>query len=177
MSRLIPCLHGTALLLAILTLLPSAFAGGKKTLPVAIRLHCEGSPTDGDSFVTELTLNDGTKLPIRKVPVVNERDIKAFYPFPGNDGLAGAYFRLDAHGSNKLHQLGVEDKGRTAVVLINGRPASILKISGTVRDGILYVPGGLLPQEILQLEKHFPLIGRESEFGKKKRAPKAVSTP
>lgn len=159
-------------MLALLALPPALFAGAKKTPPLAIRLHCEGSATDGDSFVTELTLRDGTKLPIRKVPAVNERDITAFYPFPGNDGLAGAYFRLDAHGSNKLHQLGVEEKGRSAVVLVNGRAASILKISGTVRDGILYVPGGLLPQEILQLESHFPLIGRESEFRKGKRASK-----
>jgi hypothetical protein len=153
--------------------LPIAEAGAKKAPPMTIRLHCEGAASDGSSFVTELTLNDGSKLPIRKVPVVNERDITAFYPFPGNDGLAGAYFRLDAHGSNKLHQLGVEDKGRTAVILLNGRPASILKISGTVSDGILYVPGGILPQEVLQLEGHFPVIGRESEFGKTKRRPKA----
>jgi hypothetical protein len=159
--------------MALPSLLPIAEAGGKKAPPMTIRLHCEGAASDGSSFVTELTLTDGSKLPIRKVPVVNERDITAFYPFPGNDGLAGAYFRLDAHGSNKLHQLGVEDKGRTAVILLNGRPASILKISGTVSDGILYVPGGILPQEVLQLEGHFPVIGRESEFGKTKRRPKA----
>jgi hypothetical protein len=159
--------------MALPSLLPIAEAGAKKAPPMTIRLHCEGAASDGSSFVTELTLNDGSKLPIRKVPVVNERDITAFYPFPGNDGLAGAYFRLDAHGSNKLHQLGVEDKGRTAVILLNGRPASILKISGTVSDGILYVPGGILPQEVLQLEGHFPVIGRESEFGKTKRRPKA----
>lgn len=144
-------------------------AGGAKPPPVTIRLHCEGSATDGPSFVTELQLADGRKIPIRKVPAVNERDIRAFYPFPGNDGLPGAYFRLDAHGAHKLQQLAIEDKGRTAVVLVNGRPAAVLKISGPVDDGILYVPGGLLPQEILQLERHFPVIGRESESGKKKR--------
>ena len=102
-----------------------ALAGSKKGPVTTIRLHCEGSSTDGPSFVTELELNDGRKIPIRKVPAVNESDITAFYPFPGNDGLAAAYFRLDAHGAHKLHQLTVEDEGRTAVVLINGRPASI----------------------------------------------------
>jgi hypothetical protein len=173
MLRLLPKLFRYACLMALPSLLPIAEAGAKKAPPMTIRLHCEGAASDGSSFVTELTLTDGSKLPIRKVPVVNERDITAFYPFPGNDGLAGAYFRLDAHGSNKLHQLGVEDKGRTAVILLNGRPASILKISGTVSDGILYVPGGILPQEVLQLEGHFPVIGRESEFGKTKRQPKA----
>ena len=167
----------TALLLACLSLLPAAHAGAKKAPPLTIRVHCEGAATDGSSFVTELALNDGRKISIRKVPAVNEQDIKAFYPFPGNDGLAGAYFRLDAHGSNKLQQLTVEDKGRTAIVLVNGRPASAMKITGTVNDGILYVPGGLLPQEILQLEGKYPMIGKESEFGKKKPKPQAQPAP
>ena len=172
MPRTLHAKLGTALLLACLAILPPALAGAKKAPPLTLRLHCEGTPTDGPSFVTELDLADGRKISIRKVPAVNERDIKAFYPFPGNDGLAGAYFRLDAHGSHKLQQLTIEDKGRTAIVLVNGRPSSTLKISGTVNDGILYVPGGLLPQEVLLLESHFPVIGRESEFGKKKRQPK-----
>ena len=99
-----------------------------------------------------------------------------FRSFPGHDGLVAAYFRLDAHGAHKLQQLTVEDKGRTAVVLVNGRPATLLKISGTVSDGILYVPGGLLPEEIAALQAKFPVIGRESEFGKKKpvRKPEAA---
>ena len=158
-------------------LLHPALAGSQKGPVTTIRLHCEGSSTDGPSFVTELQLTDGRKIPIRKVPAVNERDITAFYPFPGNDGLVGAYFRLDAHGSHKLHQLTLEDKGRTAVVLVNGRPASVLKLSGTVGDGILYVPGGLLPQEVVALEAKFPIIGRESEFGKKKRVLKSEPLP
>jgi len=154
-----------------------ALAGSKKGPVITIRLHCEGSSTDGPSFVTELQLADGRKLPIRKVPAVNESDITAFYPFPGNDGLVAAYFRLDAHGAHKLHQLTVEDNGRTAVVLINGRPASVLKLTGTVSDGILYVPGGFLPQEVAALQAKFPVIGRESEFGKKKTAPKPEAAP
>lgn len=168
---------GTALLLACLAIPLTAHAGAKKGPPLTIRVHAEGTPTDGPSFITDLELADGRKIPIRKVPAVNERDIQAFHAFPGNDGLAGAYFRLDAHGANKLQQLTVEDKGRTAVVLINGRPASTMKISGTVKDGILYVPGGLLPQEVQALESHFPMMGRESEFGKKKRQPKSQSAP
>jgi len=162
---------------AITAFVPATFAGTKKGPTTTIRLHCEGSNTDGPSFVTELQLNDGRKIPIRKVPAVNEQDITAFYPFPGNDGLVAAYFRLDAHGAHKLHQLTVEDKGRTAVVLINGRPATLLKISGTVGDGILFVPGGILPQEIAALQAKFPVIGRESEFGKKQSGLKPEAVP
>jgi hypothetical protein len=168
---------GTALLLACLALPSPALAGGKKAPPLTIRIHCEGTATDGPSFVTGLDLADGRRISIRKVPAVNERDIKAFHAFPGNDGLAGAYFRLDAHGANKLQQLTIEDKGRTAVVLVNGRVASAMKITGSVNDGILYVPGGLLPQEIAALENRFPMIGRESEFGNKKRQTKVRPEP
>jgi hypothetical protein len=156
------------LILLVILAPATLLAGAKKTPPLSIRLHGEGSRSDGASFVSELTLtNPPKKIFIKKVPVVNETDIKAFYPFPGNDGLAGAYFRLDAHGANKLQQFSIEDKGRLSVVLINGRPAATLQISN-VRDNILYVPGGLLPEDIAVLRMKYPVIGSESEFGKKK---------
>ena len=147
-----------------------AHAGAKKSPTLSIRLHGEGSSTDGPSFSSEVQLNNPpVKIFMRNVPVTSERDITAFHPFPGNDGQAGAYFRLDAHGANKLHQFSVEEKGRTAIILINGRVAANMKISEAVKDGILYVPGGIQREEILLLQKQFPLIGNESEFGKKPR--------
>lgn len=148
-------------------------AGSKKSPEVTIRLHAQGDKAVGESFVTEVELtNPKQKIFIQKVPVISERDIKTFYAFPGNDGMIGAYFRLDAHGTNKLFQFTQEEKGRTAVVLINGRIASAMMIQPGGNDGIFYVPGGFLPQEIALLQKKFPIIGRESEFGKKPPAPK-----
>jgi hypothetical protein len=109
---------------------------------------------------------------MHKVPAVNEGDIKAFYPFPGNDGLAGAYFLLDAHGTNKLQQFTIEENGRLAIILINGRITAAMKITAPVKDGLLYVPGGILPGEIAALQTKFPILGNEAEFGKKPRPPK-----
>jgi hypothetical protein len=63
------------------------------------------------------------------------------------------------------------------VIFFNGRAASSFQISCTVAAGILYVPGGFLPQEIAALQSQFPIIGRESEFGKKKAAPKPEAVP
>lgn len=158
------------LILCALLATIGAHAGAKKSPALSIRLHGEGSSTDGPSFSSEVQLNNPpVKIFMRNVPVTSERDITAFHPFPGNDGQAGAYFRLDAHGANKLQQFSVEEKGRTAVILINGRVAANMKISGAVKDGILYVPGGIQREEILLLQKQFPLIGNESEFGKKPR--------
>lgn len=148
------------------------YAGSKKSAPITIRLHGEGNRADGESFVTEIQLNNPPqKIFIHKVPEVSERDIKAFLPFPGNDGMIGAYFRLDPHGTNKLQQFTFEQKGRIGVILINGRIASAVRITPNT-DGIFFVPGGLLPEEARLLQLKYPIIGQESEFGKKTPRPK-----
>jgi hypothetical protein len=48
-----------------------------------------------------------------------------------------------------------------------------LKVAAPVKDGILYVPGGILPNEVVQLQQKYPIVGRESEFGKKPKVEKA----
>ncbi|MFZ4599118.1 MAG: hypothetical protein ACOYNN_10765 [Terrimicrobiaceae bacterium] len=155
------------------------FAGEKKPLPVTIRLHGEGNEREGESFVTQIELvNPQKKIFIRKVPVLNERDIKAFLPFPGRDGMIGAYFVLDPHGADKLLQFTTESRGQLATVMINGRVAAAMRVETPVKDGIFLVPGGILPSEIVRLEQAYPIIGRESEFGKKKPKPeKEKKTP
>jgi hypothetical protein len=155
-------------LAALLVLLPlTVHAGAKKPSPVSIRVFCEGNEKEGESFVTPVELTTPRKrVFLRKVPIVTERDFTAFYPFPGRDGMVGAYFRLDAHGSDKLDQFTTEDRGKLAVIMVNGRIAAALRVEERVKDGILFVPGGILPNEVALLETKFPVIGRESEFGK-----------
>ncbi|MEI6493849.1 MAG: hypothetical protein WCO94_14975 [Verrucomicrobiota bacterium] len=155
-------------LAALLVLLPlTVHAGAKKPSPVSIRVFCEGNEKEGESFVTPVELTTPQKrVFLRKVPIVTEKDFTAFYPFPGRDGVAGAYFRLDAHGSDKLDQFTTEDRGKLAVIMVNGRIAAALRVEERVKDGILFVPGGILPNEVALLETKFPVIGRESEFGK-----------
>jgi hypothetical protein len=150
-------------------------AGQKKAPPVSIRVFCEGNEKEGESFVTPVELTTPQKrVFLRKVPIVTEKDITSFYPFPGRDGMIAAYFRLDAHGADKLDQFTTEDRGKLAVVMVNGRVAAALRIEQRVRDGILYVSGGILPDEVLQLQTKYPVIGRESEFGKKPAKEKPV---
>ncbi|MFA7342748.1 MAG: hypothetical protein WC003_00455 [Terrimicrobiaceae bacterium] len=155
-----------ASLLALSPLL--VHAGARKPSPVSIRVFCEGNEKEGESFVTPVELtNPQKRVFLRKVPVVTERDFISFYPFPGRDGMIGAYFLLDPHGSDKLDQFTTEDRGKLAVIMVNGRVAAALRVEERVRDGILFVPGGILPNEIALLETKFPVVGRESEFGKK----------
>ena len=157
------------LLPALLAFFPIAIhAGQKKPAPVSIRVFCEGNEKEGESFVTPVELtNPKKRVFLRKVPIVSEKDFVSFLPFPGRDGMIGAYFRLDAHGSDKLDQFTIEDRGKLAVIMINGRVAAALRVEERVKDGILFVPGGLLPNEVQLLELKYPVIGHESEFGKK----------
>ncbi len=167
-SRLLP---------ALLLVLPlSLHAGQKKPPPVSIRLLAEGNEREGESFVTPVELtNPPKKIFVRKVPIISERDIKGFLPFPGRDGMIGTYLLLDAHGSDKLEQFTTSDRGKLAVIFVNGRVAAAVRVDTRVTDGILYVPGGILPNEIQLLQAKYPVIGREAEFGKK--PPKAAKVP
>ena len=157
------------LLPAVLVLFPLAVhAGQKKPAPVSIRVFCEGNEKEGESFVTPVELtNPKKRVFLNKVPAVTEKDFVSFFPFPGRDGMIGAYFRLDAHGSDKLDLLTTEERGKLAVIMVNGRVAAALRVEQRVKDGILFVPGGILPNEVQLLELKYPVIGHESEFGKK----------
>jgi len=161
-----PILRFLPALLVIFPLVVSA--GTKKPAPVSIRLFGEGNENEGESFVTPVELtNPRKRIFLRKVPIVTERDITSFYPFPGRDGMVGAYFRLEPHGTDKLDQFTTEDRGKLAVIMVNGRVAAALRVDQRITDGILFVPGGILPNEVELLEMKYPVIGRESEFGKK----------
>lgn len=149
-------------------------AGASKPAPVSIRLLAEGNEKDGESFVSPVEiLGMQKKIFVKKVPVLTEKDIRTFFPFPGQDGMAGAYFMLGPHGADKFEQFTTEDRGKIAVVMVNGRVAGALQVDKRVTDGILFVPGGILPNEIALLHQKYPMMGREAEFGKKPPKAKA----
>lgn len=145
-------------------------AGEKKSEPLSVRLHAQGNPKDGSTFGTSIELTQPKKnIFIKKVPIVNERDFVSFYPFAAGNGTLGAYFKLDAEGSNKLETLTVESRGSLAVAMISGRVASAMQIDAKITDGILLIPSGFLPDEILRLQTEIPTIGKESEFQEQKK--------
>jgi hypothetical protein len=142
----------------------------EKRPAISIRLHAEGNPSEGESFVTPVTLvNPPKQTVIRKVPIVTERDIVAFYPFAAADGTIGCYFKLDADGTNKLTQHTIEFRDTLVVALINGRVACVMMVGEKVTDGIMPFPSGFLPQEIVDLQARYPVIGREKEFPEQRK--------
>jgi hypothetical protein len=159
------------LLLPLITL-----EGAEKKPPsISIRLHAEGNPRDGERFVVPVTLITPPKQTvIRKVPVVTERDIIGFYPFAATDGTIGCYFKLDADGTNRLLQHTIEFRDTLVVAMINGRVACAMLVGQKITDGIMPFPSGFLPQEIVELQARYPIIGKEKEFAEQKK--KAMAT-
>lgn len=157
------------ILFLLLASAPALWAAEKKG-PLTIRLHAEAGPQEGESFVTPVTLiNPPKNTYIRRVPILSESDIAAFYPFQGKDGTIAAYFALDRDGTHKLEQHTTAYRDTIVVVMINGRAASVMRVDKKINDGVLYVAGGLLPQDILQMRARFPIIGVEKDFKEQKK--------
>ena len=145
-------------------------AAEKKPSAISIRLYAEGNPREGETFVVPVTLvNPPKQTVIRKVPIVTERDIVAFYPFVAADGTIGCYFRLDADGTNKLMQHTIEFRDTLVVAMINGRIACAMMVGQKMTDGIMPFPSGFLPREIVELQARYPIIGKETEFPEQKK--------
>jgi len=161
---------GRILCLLLFVSLSSIVAADKNL--VTVRLHTEGNQKSGDSFVAEIQLfNPQKKIYIEKVPIISEKDIVAFYPFPAQDssGSIGAYFKLDADGTNKLEQHTASSREALDVVLINGRVGPAMQVDKKITDGLLMVPSGFTPLEVTQLQTKFPVIGKEKEFDTQKK--------
>jgi hypothetical protein len=157
-----------ALIFLLLPLL--AFGAEQKPPAISIRLHAEGNPREGEPFVVPVTLlNPPKQTVIRKVPIVTERDVVAFYPFHAADGTLGCYFKLDANGANKLLQHTVEYRDTLVVAMVNGRVACAMMVGQKITDGIMPFPSGFLPREIVELQARYPIIGKEKEFPEQKK--------
>jgi hypothetical protein len=161
--------------LLLLSLLTLEAAEKKKPSTISIRLHAEGNPREGETFVVPVTLTNPPKQTvIRKVPLISERDIVGFYPFAAADGTIGSYFKLDATGTNKLMQHTVEFRDTLVVALINGRVACAMMVGEKITDGIMPITSGFLPQEIVELQARYPVIGKEKEFAQQKKRALAI---
>ena len=157
-------------------LLPLLALGAERKPPtLSIRLHAEGNPREGEPFVVPVTLIHPPKQTVvRKVPIVTEGDIVAFYPFAAVDGTFGCYFKLDANGTNKLLQHTIELRDTLVVAMVNGRVACAMMVGQKITDGIMPFPSGFLPREIIELQARYPIIGKEKEFPEQKKKALAV---
>ncbi len=134
---------------------------------VSVRFYAEANARDGASFSTPVQLHFPERAAhIEKIPAVNERNIKAIYPFQAADGSWGASFTLDESGRFRLETVSTDRRGSSMVVFVstkNGVHQVIdMIIDKPVRDGIITIPRGLTELEMAALTKEFPpMVGKK----------------
>lgn len=139
--------------------------GGAKKPAIDLRIHGEGIAAEAPTFAFPATLLNGQETFLSRMPLLTQREVRAVYPFPAADGTEGVYLKLDNHGTGLLQQHSMERRGRTLVVLLNGRQVSNLLVDRPVTDGIVNIPRGLSAEDITLLTTVFPVLG---ESGKKR---------
>jgi hypothetical protein len=145
-------------------------AGRSKPPVVSFRLHAEGPEREGPSFVTPIDLvHPRKRIFIKKVPVVTERDIAAIFPFSSPDGSLGCTLRLDTSGRQRVEEHTTNARDTIVVALINGRVGAAMRVDRRITDGIVSIPSGFLPEEILALQAQYPTIGEEKQFETQRR--------
>ena len=71
------------------------------------------------SWASVPALLSGKRVAIERTPRLSERDVVAFYPYPGKDGSFGALFQLDDHGRIALDALSIEKRGQFSVGVLD----------------------------------------------------------
>lgn len=153
-SRLI-ALVGLLLLVA-----GSALGGGKQPVYL-ISLHEEGDQMEGPRKIQEFEVR-GEMRYFRKMPVLTQRNFKAYWAFPAEDGRTwGAVFWLDTSGQHALQRLGVANRGQYLAAAVNRQPADILMIDRVPEDGRIVVWKNLSPElfAVIDKEKKIRRIG------------------
>lgn len=161
-----------------LTALPDARGGtSPQQAPVILRFHPQTTDRGGE-FSRPVTLqHSGKQVFIGTMPLINERDVVSAHPFPAGDGTFGAYFKLDAHGTNLVMQHTTSQRGTFLFAYFNGRQVIDLYVDRPVTDGIITIPRGLAAAEVELIEGKYPPIGQEGRKPvKKKPAPNPTAT-
>jgi hypothetical protein len=163
----------------VFALLGAALLGMGGTPPVSIRFHVEANPNDTDVFSSQVHLqNPPRDVFIEKVPDINERMIRAVWPFQTTNGSWGCAFKLDVEGRLALEVLSTNKRGRAIVAMLSTkkhqRVVIDMVIDKPITDGIITIPTGLTELEIAVLTKEFPVIGQKKGKGK---TPKATPAP
>jgi hypothetical protein len=136
-------------------------AGAKKQSAVSIRFYPEGGAEGGEFSQKVDLINPHRSTYMGEIPLISEREIKAYYPFQAGDGSFGAYFKLDDHGTNLLAQHTMSRRGSYILVFFNGRHVVDLYVDKAVQDGIAVIPSGLTPADMELLSITFSVIGHE----------------
>jgi hypothetical protein len=139
--RLVPALAGLGILVS----------AGKEPA-FLISFHEEGEAIEGPKKVKPLPINGETRY-FRIMPLFTQANIKAYWPFPTEDGSHGAVFWLDTTGQHVVERVGVANRGQFLATAVNRVPVDLLMVDGPVSDGRIVVWKGLAPELFQMIDK------------------------
>lgn len=148
-------------LIGVLLTAGVALAGGGKAPVYLISFHEEGDSMEGPRKIQELEVRGETRH-FRKMPVITQRNFKAYWAFPAEDGRTwGAVFWLDTTGQHVLQRLGVANRGQYLAVAVNRQPADVIVIDKVPEDGRIVIWKNLSPElfAVIDKEKKIRRIG------------------
>lgn len=117
---------------------------------VLLTVHTEVSEITHPDKRLEIPLNvPPGRFFVGKVPDFTHSLLVKIEP---GDRLGSAMLTFDPTGARLLRNITATNRGRRLAVLLNGRVIFSPLIDATITNGMLYIPGGIFPEEFRQLE-------------------------
>jgi len=153
-------------ILALVALVPSAMAGGKKENKASVTFHMETAATDNPKMIFPQMANGQTRYFLR-TPEIGTKDIVSFSPFPSDvAGDYGMVVKVKPGVVTRLAAVTNANQGRWMIVQVNGRVVDGVMIDKQIDDGVLVVWKGVTLADVSLLDEQYPRTG---ETGKKKK--------
>jgi hypothetical protein len=142
---------------AVIALLSISLCEGKPR-HCTLRVHAEANASGGTIFTAQV-LVAGKTITVEKIPGISEQDVVALQVYPAADGTHGVSLQLNEHGRLALDSLGIERRGSSLFIFINGRPVTELQIDRRVTDGKIYIASGLTTNDIELMKRDWRVLG------------------
>lgn len=156
------------MMMAVLALIPTVQAGGKKETKVAVSFHMETEATDNPKMIFPQLANGKTRY-FRRMPEISLKDVMSFNPFPSEvGGDYGIVFKLKPSAGNRLNAITAANSGRWMISQVNGRILDGFLIEKPVTDGVVVIWKGVTLQDVALFDEELPRIGEEGKKKKKK---------
>lgn len=135
-------------------------AAGRKTPSNLFTLHVQGTPDQGEKFVTPVKLgSEAQQYYFSIAPEIHDNHVAAIYPFISRDGATyGVSFILNQVGRERLSSVTLQNQGRLVGIHLLGGHNSALFVDRPVDDGVVVVWEGLTQAQIKTLSKKFQVL-------------------
>ncbi len=142
-------MHKLACLVTTCLLIGATLHAGSRPR-VLLTIHTEVSEITHPDKRLEIPLNvPPGKFFVGKVPDIPQ---SLLIKIEHGTRPGAAMLTFDPSGTRLLRNITATNRGRRLAILLNGRVIFSPVIDATITNGMLYIPGGIFPQEFQQLE-------------------------